>query len=45
MDHLKVRNEPVILKGQKEKEEVKAMIASVQNYSESVVKKSDLETP
>ncbi len=45
VDHLKVRNEPVILKGQKEKEEVKAMIASVQNYSESVVKKSDLETP
>lgn len=45
VDRLKVRNEPVILKGQKEKEEVKAMIASVQNYSESVVKKSDLETP
>lgn len=45
VDHLKVRNEPVILEGQKQKEEVKAMIASVQNYSESVVKKSDLETP
>ncbi len=45
VDHLKVRNEPVILEAQKQKEEVKAMIASVQNYSESVVKKSDLETP
>lgn len=41
---IKVRNNPVIIKGEDVTKEVKAMIASVANYSESVVDKKDIDT-
>ena len=42
---LKTRENPIIIKGKEVKEEVKAMLASVKNYAESVVKKSNMEAP
>ena len=41
---IQIRNNPVILQGEEVKKEVKAMLASVSNYAESVVGKKDVKT-
>ena len=41
---IQTRNNPVILQGEEVKKEVKAMLASVSNYAESVVGKKDVKT-
>ena len=41
---IQTRNNPVVLQGEEVKKEVKAMLASVSNYAESVVGKKDVKT-
>ena len=41
---IQTRNNPVVLQGEEVKKEVKAMLASVSNYAESVVSKNDVKT-
>ena len=41
---IQIRNNPVVLQGEEVKKEVKAMLASVSNYAESVVGKKDVKT-
>ena len=41
---IQTRNNPVVLQGEEVKKEVKAMLASVSNYAESVVGQKDVKT-